>query len=270
MKYILLVTASLLTVSCGTSRRMQVLSGTNQNPAPPTNPFPPQEFDPPTIPKTTSVPAPEVPTFGEEDIPPGLSLQELALLNEAQDLLVEIQTYVSGGPTELLEQARADAWELAATLNSVGLSVPAEALAEQGNRVDVYRLYHPKGDHLLTTSAIEALSVIANLGFRYEGIGFQTYRRIIGLCNVPIYRCYRPGVMADKHSVSLNSTCRAGETQEGVLGLVCPTPTGSADRELASIEHPVGDHLATTNPTEFIALVMSTLWNFVGVLGYVP
>ncbi|MCW2281196.1 hypothetical protein [Lactococcus lactis] len=84
----------------------------------------------------------------------------------------------------------------AVTLGTVGtLSAQASASSSQ----PVYRLYNKfTGEHFYTENAYEK-DVLANKGWRYEGIGWQTANS-----GTPVYRVYNPNAKGGDHYYTMS------------------------------------------------------------------
>ncbi|MGV8958409.1 hypothetical protein ACN9TB_12595 [Lactococcus lactis] len=84
----------------------------------------------------------------------------------------------------------------AVTLGTVGtLSAQASASSSQ----PVYRLYNKfTGEHFYTENAYEK-DVLANKGWRYEGIGWQTANS-----GTPVYRVYNPNAQGGDHYYTMS------------------------------------------------------------------
>lgn len=108
--------------------------------------------------------------------------------------------------------------------------------------VDVYRFFHPNGDHLMTLNWNEG----AAAGYNYEGPAFSLWTDDGGRgMRVPLFRCY---VYGRNHFVSNDWNCQ-GQVREGLLGFADRQPSGWSPREVVHCSNG-SDHLATADRNE--------------------
>lgn len=125
----------------------------------------------------------------------------------------------------------------------------------QDQLLSIHRFYTGAA-HFWTLSQSEG----AQAGFRYEGVGFQTFVRA-DWGRQEIFRCYT----GRTHFVSTLPNCE-GQRSEGSLGFVSQQPNQRAPRELVRCYRGGVGHLITTNRNECI----NAGYGIESVLGFVP
>ena len=166
--------------------------------------------------------------------------------------------YVPGTYTSLVRNEQTGATNICPVIISPNIIPPVAPM---------YRFLATQGffmDHFLTASMAEG----TNAGFTFETIAFYFFTQpLVGLANVPIYRCFNPHVGIGDHFVSNSSDCE-GYTFEGLYGWVSAAAIpGVADVPIYRCMQVQGlDHLTTSNPQECVVAGYAVE----GPQGYVP